>query len=165
MHGGPFEIVDPEEYQRRVELAHMGVIDYVQSIDRLIAELKPEQLFLLFRMLNNFVSSEDTTGQINFLNGQIAWHLKKVHGICTGCGETAHDDAAELLGGDHSPTPTSEYMMVPRIPSGSNVPPEVIERLLRKFDEAFFGIKKDMLDDLEKMEKDRGITDTRPEGI
>jgi len=157
-----FQIVDPEEFARRQqemqELAQMQAMSFVNDIDRLIVELSAEHLGIVYQILGHLTEAPNAASQLNFIMGQMAWHLRKVHGRCTGCGDHVHNDPEGLLGGGHTISTAGEYRMVPATQAG-DLAPESVNKLTKLFKDAVENIRLEMLGEVANMEKRSGKAD------
>lgn len=103
---GGFQFITPSEilaHQRRIVDHHaMAMMEFRQSVDRLVDELSPEQCFTLFRLLQNI--STNGTSVAEFFSGQLSIMLRRIHKLCQSCGNTEHtsDEHAFLAMGEEA---------------------------------------------------------------
>lgn len=74
-----------ERRRQSQDRQNMAVTEFRQSIDRFFDELTKDQMFTFYRMLTHMT---DTSAQ--FWAGVASVYLRKIHKICTSCGETDH---------------------------------------------------------------------------
>lgn len=83
---------DPDRH--RMELQ-----EYIQSVNRLLDELKPDQMYTLLRLLRQI---EGDKAMASYYIGQIMSIMRLIHKTCAGCGQNHTADEHHLLYRDAS---------------------------------------------------------------
>lgn len=82
-----------EDMKAEMTRRQMGLAEYRSSVERLVDELAPEHCHTLFRLLANLRGNKAST---DYMLGQLAYMLRKVHKICASCGGNHVDADHEL---------------------------------------------------------------------
>lgn len=97
---GAFHIIDPREIMARQEAAvdehRMRVEEFKRSVERFFDELTPDQMFTFHRMMLHAAHGNDA-GTMHYWTGISAVYLKKIHKVCSHCGDPQHNDDEHFL--------------------------------------------------------------------
>lgn len=95
-----FQFVNPaellESQQRAMDQHHMQVEEFRRSVERFFDELTSEQMLTFHRMLVHAAQSNDP-GMVHYWTGVTSVYLKKIHKVCTRCGDSAHMEDEHML--------------------------------------------------------------------
>jgi hypothetical protein len=90
--GAQFEMVVPMVMQNQKEIIdrhNMALMEFRQSVDRLLDGLTADQCHTLYRLMINIGENGIPISQ--FVAGQLSTMLRLIHKICSSCGSTQHD--------------------------------------------------------------------------
>lgn len=95
-----FQFVNPaellESQQRAMDQHAMLVEEFRRSVERFFDELSPDMMFTLHRMFIHAGHSNDP-GMVHYWTGVTSVYLKKIHKICTKCGDKNHAEDEHML--------------------------------------------------------------------
>jgi hypothetical protein len=92
-----FSEVPPEivaAHREATDRHQMRAVEFRQSVERFFDELTPEQMLTFHRML---VFASNGQSVVDVWLGASMIYLKKIHKICTDCGEASHTEDEHFL--------------------------------------------------------------------